>query len=83
MIQSARCQATQDLLAKRIDGFVKKRIDEDCEKLILRCKGKVFGTAQRMIENDQKGKRPKSDGLSNVDRLKAALHLYTPHVING
>lgn len=83
LIQSARCQATQDLLAHRIDGFSKNRIDRDCERLIARAKGKLFGTSQRMSEHRSKGTVSKSDGLSNVDRLKLHLNLYMPKVVAG
>lgn len=68
------------LLARKLDGFDKIRIDRDCDRLEATAKGKVFGTAQKMRERElaSKGgpKRADVSNLSNMERIQRHAALY-------
>lgn len=80
MIAAVRTRTTRMLLARKLDGFDKIRIDRDCDRLEATAKGKVFGTAQKMRERElaSKGgpKRADVSNLSNMERIQRHAALY-------
>lgn len=82
LVADVRAKSTRALVARKLDGFEKIRIDRDCDRLEARAKGKVFGTAQKMREREMasKGgpKRGVGEVLSNIERIQRHAALYTP-----
>ncbi len=76
LIASARRDAIEATSQRLMDGFTCKRIDQDAHRLVERAKGKLYGTRQRLAEQNTNSAKGKKENIQSsrdvIARFKAS-----------